>query len=64
MQENINLCIPVSELSDMVTQLTNIITEVNKQQEQIAELQNELEEFKKIIKLQSKKSLWRRIIGH
>lgn len=64
MQEKINLCIPVSELSDMVTQLTNIITEVNKQQEQIAELQNELEEFKKIIKLQSKKSLWGRIIGH
>lgn len=64
MQETINLCIPVSELSDMVTQLSAIITEVNKQQEQIAELQNELEEFKKIIKLQSKKSLWRRIIGH
>lgn len=64
MQETINLCIPVSELSDMVTQLSAIITEVNKQQEQIAELQNELEEFKKIIKLQSKKSLWRRIIEH
>lgn len=64
MQEKINLCIPVSELSDMVTQLSAIITEVNKQQEQIAELQNELEEFKKIIKLQSKKSLWRRIIEH
>ena len=64
MQEKINISIPVSELSAMVTQLTNIITEVNKQQEQIAELQNELEEFKKIIKLQSKKSLWRRIIEH
>ena len=64
MQEKINISIPVSELSAMVTQLTNIIAEVNKQQEQIAELQNELEEFKKIIKLQSKKSLWRRIIGH
>ena len=64
MQEKINLCIPVSDLSAMVTHLSAIITEVNKQQEQIAELQNELEEFKKIIKLQSKKSLWRRIIGH
>ena len=64
MQEKISICLPVSELSDMVTQLSAIITEVNKQQEQIAELQNELEEFKKIIKLQSKKSLWRRIIGH
>lgn len=64
MQEKINISIPVYELSAMVTQLTTIITEVNKQQEQIAELQNELEEFKKIIKLQSKKSLWRRIIGH
>ena len=64
MHEDINICIPVSELSAMVTQLTTIITEENEQQEQITELQNELEEFKKIIKLQSKKSLWRRIIGH